>query len=47
MENTEKKNIESFWENKDSLDLNDKLLKESVNNVLNELDIGKLRVCEK
>ena len=35
MENTEKKNIESFWENKDSLDLNDKLLKESVNNVLN------------
>ncbi len=47
MGNTIKENIESFWENKDSLDINNKLLKENINIVLNELDIGKIRVCEK
>ena len=39
--------IESYWENKDSLNLTDVDLRSNVDEVLNLLDAGKIRVSEK
>ena len=39
--------IESHWENKDSLNLADVDLRSNVDEVLNLLDAGKIRVSEK
>ena len=39
--------IESYWENKDSLNLTDVDLRSHVDEVLNLLDAGKIRVSEK
>ena len=39
--------IESYWENKDSLNLTDADLRSNVDEVLNLLDAGKIRVSEK
>ena len=39
--------IESYWENKDSLNLTDADLRSNVDEVLNLLDAGKIRVIQK
>ena len=39
--------IEKFWDERESLNINDKLLINTVKNVLDSLDNGKIRVCEK
>ena len=42
-----KSQIEEFWTNKDNIQSNDKTLNDAVSSVLELLDSGKLRVCEK
>jgi len=39
--------IDRLWEEKNSLNLNDNKLHESINTVLSRLDNGTLRICEK
>ena len=39
--------INRLWEEKNSLNLNDNKLHESINTVLSRLDDGTLRICEK
>tara|TARA_Y100001954_G_scaffold238403_1_gene305849 strand:- start:403 stop:1254 length:852 start_codon:yes stop_codon:yes gene_type:complete len=47
MTEKDKNHIEKFWDEKESLSINDKLLIDAVKNVLDSLDSGKIRVCEK
>ena len=47
MTEKDKNHIEKFWDEKESLSINDKLLTDTVKNVLDSLDSGKIRVCEK
>ena len=39
--------IEKFWEERNSFNQNDSLLREAINLVLSKLDGGELRICEK
>ena len=47
MTEKDKNQIEKFWDEKESLNINDNLLTNTVKNVLDSLDNGKIRVCEK
>ncbi len=42
-----KEDIENFWENKDSINFSDEELKKTILSVLESLDSGKIRICEK